>query len=161
MKSILFTGLFALASVLAVIPSSVAGPFEDGLAAYQRKDYAAALKFWRPLAEQGSATPQHNLGEMYRLGLGVPQSDRSAVKWYRKAAEQGMPDAQSSLGIMYGQGKGVRQDFVQAYMWLSLAEASGLKAARGNLEFCATHMTSKQITEAKRLAREWKAKHRR
>ena len=40
--------------------------FEMGFAAAQRGDYAAALLEWRPLAEQGDADAQYNLGLMYR-----------------------------------------------------------------------------------------------
>ena len=39
-----------------------------GLKAAQSGDYATALKEWKPLAEQGYANAQHNLGYMYRSG---------------------------------------------------------------------------------------------
>ncbi len=55
---------------------AVAGPFEDGVAAYKRGDYATALRLWRPLAEQGDADAQFNLGLMYANGEGVPQDYR-------------------------------------------------------------------------------------
>ncbi len=86
-----------------------AGVFEDGFAAIERGDYAAAYRLWKPLAEQGDADAQYNLGFMYGNGKGVPQDYREAVKWYRKAAEQGLAKAQSNLGFMYGNGKGVPQ----------------------------------------------------
>jgi TPR repeat protein len=44
---------------------AVAGPYEDGVAAYEKGDYATALRVWRPLAEQGNAMAQYNLGVMY------------------------------------------------------------------------------------------------
>ena len=37
---------------------AVAGPFEDGVAAYDRGDYATALRLWRPLAEEGNPDAQ-------------------------------------------------------------------------------------------------------
>ncbi len=74
--------------------------FDAGLAAYERGDYAAALKEWKPLAEQGYAAAQFNLGAMYDNGQGVPQDDAQAVQWYRLAAEQGMAEAQNNLGVM-------------------------------------------------------------
>ena len=46
--------------------------FQKGLTAYQSGDYATALREWTPLAKQGYATPQYNLGQMYRKGDGVP-----------------------------------------------------------------------------------------
>ena len=45
--------------------------FEDGVAAYQRGEYAAALNLLRPLAEQGDPGAQFKLGVMYRNGEGV------------------------------------------------------------------------------------------
>ncbi len=63
--------------------------FYEGLAAYKRGDYATALRAWRPLAEQGFAPVQYNLGLMYENGRGVPQDDAEARRWYWKAAEQG------------------------------------------------------------------------
>ena len=41
------------------------GGFDEGKEAYDRKDYATALREWRPLAEQGHAIAQHNLGLLY------------------------------------------------------------------------------------------------
>jgi len=38
---------------------------EEGIAAYKRGDNAAALKVFRPLAEQGDASAQSDLGVMY------------------------------------------------------------------------------------------------
>ena len=89
MKAVLRSGFIALAMMLAAACSENAGPYENGLAAYQRGDYATALKFWRPLAEQGVAQAQNNLGLMYANGQGVPQDYAEAVKWFRLAAEQG------------------------------------------------------------------------
>ena len=51
------------------------------LDAFDRADYQAALQEWRPLAEQGDADAQYNLGSMYHEGRGVAQSDTEAVKW--------------------------------------------------------------------------------
>jgi hypothetical protein len=47
--------VFALALTMTLVSAAVAGPFEDGLAAHDRGDYATALRLWRPLAEQGHA----------------------------------------------------------------------------------------------------------
>ncbi len=55
----------------------------EGLAAYERGDYATALRELRPLANQGDADAQHNLGLMYYKGQGVAQDQAVAVKWYR------------------------------------------------------------------------------
>ena len=83
---------------------------QKGLAAWNSGDYATALRELKPLAEQGDAYAQNNLGSMYEFGHGVPQDNKTAVKWYRLAAEQGHPVPQFNLGVMYREGRGVPQD---------------------------------------------------
>ena len=95
MKAILRTVFLAIAIMALAVPAS-AGPFEDGLAAYQRGDYSTALQLWQPLAEQGDAIAQSNLGVMYEFGLGVPQDYVQAHMWFDLAAEQGSKKAQKN-----------------------------------------------------------------
>ena len=49
--------------------------YQKGLDAYKSGDYATALREFRPLAEQGNAGAQNNLGVMYQngVGTGMPQ----------------------------------------------------------------------------------------
>ncbi|MGB6348120.1 MAG: tetratricopeptide repeat protein [Methyloceanibacter sp.] len=154
-------------AVLAVmsVGGAIAGPLEEAWAAYGRGDYATALRLWRPLAAQGNAFAQSNLGFMYDSGQGVPQDHGEAAKWYRLAAEQGNARAQSNLGSMYAGGDGVPRDYVQAHMWASLAAsrfpasaAEDRKQAAENRDRVASLMTQAQIAEAQKLAREWKPK---
>ena len=49
--------------VWAVGPAA-AGPLEDGVAASRNGDFATALRLLRPLADEGNATAQLNLGFM-------------------------------------------------------------------------------------------------
>ena len=107
--------------------------FQKGLDAYEAGDYATTLREWRPLAEQGDATTQYNLGLMYANGLGVAQDDREAVKWHRLAAEKGLAAAQVSLGVMYDDGRGVPQDHREAVKWYRMAAEKGLARAQYNL----------------------------
>ncbi len=129
-----------------------------GMEAYDKGDYATALKEWRPLADQGDAEAQSNLGVMYDNGRGVPQDDAQAVRWYRLAAEQGHADAQFNLGWMYHQGRGVPQDDVLGHMWVNLAAAQGIEPARKVRDKLVELMTPAQTDEARRLARKWKPK---
>ena len=86
--------------VLLLLPSTEgrSDDFNKGANAAKRGDYATAFRKWKPLAEQGDAVAQHNLGGMYRTGLGVPQNYETAVKWYRRAAEQGHAESEFNLG---------------------------------------------------------------
>ena len=90
---------------------------QAGIDAYNRGDYATALHEWRPLAKQGNANAQYNLGVLYDKGQGVPQNYWLARKWYEKAAAQGDAEAQFNLGFLYANGQGVPQDYGQARQW--------------------------------------------
>ena len=56
--------------MLSFAASGAAGPSEDADAAMKRQDYKTALRLIRPLAEQGDANAQYNLGVFYDNGLG-------------------------------------------------------------------------------------------
>ena len=117
MKRIL-TALFLSISLLTLSGvSASAQDLQKGIAAYNRGDYAAALKELRPLAERGDVAAQNILGEMYAEGEGVAQDYAEAVKWYRKAAEQGNSYAQRTLALSYRKGRGVRKDPAKAIEW--------------------------------------------
>ena len=178
-----------LFSLILGVPSYSAD-FNKGLTAAQSGDFATALKEWKPLAEEGNAVGQNNLGLMYHNGWGVPQDYKEAVYWYRLAveqgyaiaqynlglmyekgkgvpqddkeaarlyrlaAEQGYADAQGNLGVMYVFGKGVTKDFVYAHMWGNIALMNGDERGELVRDGVAEKMTSSQIEEAQRLARE-------
>ena len=122
MRDVFKAALVAFALSAAFAAPVAAGPLEDGVAAYERGDYAAAFRLMRPLAEQGDASAQFN------------------------------------LGIMYSEGKGVTHDHIQAHMWFNLAAARGEEKARENRDIVAKQMTTAQVVEAQRLAREWRPK---
>jgi len=74
MKNLLILPVLLL-TLLVGTPASSAD-FQKGFAAYNSGDYATALRKWTPLAEQGDAAAQFNLGILYRLGKGLPQDDK-------------------------------------------------------------------------------------
>ena len=90
------TGFLVAIISLGVGSAAVAGPFEDGLEAYYGGDYQTALRLLQPLADQGHAGAQHNLGYMHHFGNGVPENDAEAYKWYNLAAAQGHKDAKTN-----------------------------------------------------------------
>ena len=69
-----------------LIANAFSADFKKGFDAYEAGDYATALKEWQPLAEQGDAVAQNNLGHFYKNGLGVIQDYKEAVKWWSLAA---------------------------------------------------------------------------
>ena len=76
---------------------AVAGPWEDGMASYNRGDYMPAIRLFRPLAEQGNTKAQHLLGVMYHRGQGVARNSVRALAWFSVAAKRGDREAETSL----------------------------------------------------------------
>ena len=144
--------------LFALISHAIADSLSGAEDAYVSGDYEKAAMSYRPLAEQGDAEAQINLGMMYYRGQGVPQDYLEAATWYRLSAKQGNAFAQFDLGMMYENGQGVLQDNTQAYKWLTIADA---KTTDGELKkMAASHrhsiekqMTADQIAEAQELAR--------
>lgn len=122
------------------------------------QDHAKAAHWFRKAAEQGYASGQRWLGEMYAEGKGVPQDFQEAVHWYRKAAKQGDAHGQIRLGTMYAFGQGVPKDDVQAYAWFNLAAAAGKEVATKLRDILLERMTPKQVAEGQALSRDLAAK---
>ena len=101
--------------------------------AFKRGDYGMSLREWRPLAEQGVAEAQSKLGQMYKLGLGVPQDYAEAVVWYRKESDQGHVNAQHNVGCAFYTGKGVPRNHAEAARWFDKAADRGHFSAQFNL----------------------------
>ena len=112
---------------------TVGADFNKGLAAAQCGDFATALREWQPLAEQGHARAQYNLGWIYRNGKGVSQNYKTAMKWYSLAGGQGDVYAQNNLGVMYYNGEGVSKNYKTAMKWHTLAAEQGDASAQYNL----------------------------
>ncbi len=110
-----------------------AADFDAGVKAYDRGDYATALRIMRELANQGDTKAQYNLGVMYRMGQGVEQDYAVAARWYRKAADQGDAKAQYNLGLMSRRGEGVPQDYKEAVKLYRKAADQGNTDAQTNL----------------------------
>ena len=138
-----------------------------------------------PLAKNGDAEAQYNLGVMYDNGLGVLQDYKEAFHWYRLATEQGytegkikiynlakksipqalsilindaenrVTEAQNKLGEVYLEGKGLPQDYVLAHMWFNLAGSQINEDAIRNRNTLERKMSPSQIEKAQEMARNW------
>lgn len=135
------------------------------------RNYAEAAKWYLKVAEQGRSGVQCRIGTFYENGMGVRQDYAEAVKWYQEAAEGGQDRGMLFLGRMYEKGMGIPQDLVKAHMWYNLGGTivsnsrmnqewidMWVKEFREDRDRVASKMTPAQITEAQRLAREWKPK---
>lgn len=85
--------------------------------AYDRANYASALKIWLPKAQEGDAAAQLYVGEIFEKGLGAQADYQAAAQWYEKAANQGNFQAQLNLGHLYEKGLGVTQNQETAMRW--------------------------------------------
>jgi TPR repeat protein len=124
--------LFAAVLAISLVRAAHAG-LDEGIAAYRRGDYQAALRELRPLAEEGVPEAQSVLGVMFADGLGVAENPPEALKWFRRASEQGLADAQLNLGSMYFLGRQVPEDHVEAVKWYRRAAEQGHPQAQFNL----------------------------
>jgi len=144
-----------------------------GLRWYEYGNYDIALKYWKPLAEDGDCDAGYGLGLLYFRGAGVRKSYKEASNVWFKSANQGQGQSQLALGIMYShesipyspincrRGCGVGKDLVKAYKWFGLASKMGSSAEQNRadelLEKIRVKMTPKQISTADDLIKEWEA----
>ena len=166
MKLRIKLAFMALALSAGLCSLAAAKPLEEGMDAYLRGDYAAALKLLAPLAREGDPAAQSSIAFMYQNGLGVPQDQNQAATWFHEAAEHGYAPAMVNLGAMYDAGIGVPQDNVEAHKWYSLAiaklagptDATARDVAAANRKGLAARMTESELADAQQAATEWKPK---
>lgn len=113
--------LLTFSVALALAASPAAAGIKEGVDAWQRGDYAAAVEQWRQPAIAGDADAQFNLGQAYRLGRGAEVDLGLAEGWYGKAARQGHAQAAANYGLVLFQN-GNR---TAAMPWLAKAAERG------------------------------------
>jgi uncharacterized protein len=118
------------------------------------RDTSKAIYWYEKAGEQGYVQSQVNLALKYTRGSGIPKDHRKAVYWWEKAAENGFTPAQAVLGGYYMDGTVIRKNLVKAHMWFSIAASSGFAKVTGSLSAVEKQLTSAQIADAQKLARE-------
>ena len=83
----------ALLATLPGAPVAAGQTFDEAVAAYERRDYATAMRGFRVHAEQGYASAQYNLGFMYAAGEGVLKDSVLAHMWSNIAGANGNANA--------------------------------------------------------------------
>jgi TPR repeat protein len=126
---------------------------KKGFDAFEKKDYAMALKELKPLARDGNVRAQALLGHMFDYGLGTEADFKEAFKWYKLSAEQGNAKAQSGLGWLYSKGLGVSQDFDAALKWFKLSAAQG--EAKGQYALGYMYSEGKGVAQSDTEAVNW------
>lgn len=120
--------------------------------AFDRANYATALKIWLPMAQQGDPEAQTFVGEIYEKGLGLVPDYQAAATWYQAAVDQGYSRAAINLGHLYEKGLGVIKDSARAFNLYRIA--SGLKEDKLNYSsaIAAAHESEAEIQRLKDLA---------
>lgn len=113
--------------------AAIATTYEEGDAAFQKKDYTTAMQHWHVLAAAGHVRAQLGLARLYYGGLGVPLDYELAFQWCSKAADQNDANAQYILGAMYRDGKGVERDGSKAIGLFLKASSQGIPGAQYNI----------------------------
>jgi hypothetical protein len=152
--------MIKLLAIVAVFVGLGLGPvhpahagFDEGLAAAQRGDFAAALREWKPLAEKGHAGALFNLGLMYANGRGVARNAEWAVSLFRQAAELNHAYAQMNLAVAYKTGKGVKQDYAESVKWFRKVAEKGHLGAQFNLGIA--YLKGRGVKRDPALAAKW------
>ena len=112
---------------------SVAGTYDEGVAAFNAGHDNQAFQLVKPLADDGDAKAQNFVGFLYSIGIGDDPSAKSAAKYYKLAAEQGNQNAQENLARQYFSGQGVEKSEELAIKWYEKAAFQGSKTAEKEL----------------------------
>jgi clan AA aspartic protease (TIGR02281 family) len=114
-------------------------------------DRAAEIERLKPVAENGQAAAQYQLGLLYADGKDLPE----AAHYYKLAAEQDHHEAQARLALLNCNGTGVPKNAEECVRLLKLAAEAGVTLAEVNL--AARYLTGDGVStnhhEAVRLAR--------
>ena len=116
-----FTGAIAAAMLaLSAVPAG-AQSVKDGVDAWQRGDYDAAVRAWRPLALAGSGDAAFDLAQAYKLGRGVSPDLQQAKTYYGQAARVGHVQGAANYGLLLFQDG----DRKNALPWIIKASDAG------------------------------------
>ena len=125
MRPLVFTGLLLVGTVAGCATGSSPDALISGQTAYERGDYALAMKNLSVAADEGHAAAHTLIGHLYRDGLGVAQDGPEAARHYWRGAELGHCAAQLTLARMYHTGSKLGRDKALAERWYREAARRG------------------------------------
>ncbi len=126
MKNKLLTIHFLFVTFVSFANNAASDDLEDAVTAMRVGDFAKAYCVMLPLANDGHADAQYNIGWMYLNGYGLRVNDQQALQWWNKASGQGHTDASFSIGMLYSLGEGkVPKDSKKAIEYYLLAAREG------------------------------------
>jgi TPR repeat protein/DNA-directed RNA polymerase subunit RPC12/RpoP len=87
----------------------------------EKRDYAAAIRWYNKAAEQGYTPAEYELGEIYMFEYDFMDTQKG-LEFYQKAADKNYAPAQSSLGAVYEIGyNNIPQNYKKAIEWYQKA----------------------------------------
>ena len=107
--------------------------FREGVAAYDKGDFAAAFKIWLPLAQQADLAAMRNVALLLREGKGTTRDPVRALWFYEEAGAKGFALAQVNAAFMHLEGDGVPKNLEAAAFWFHAGARAGSPIAQYNL----------------------------
>ncbi len=93
-------GILAFSAIGLLLSSPASADVKEGVDAWTRGDYTAAVSQWKGPADSGDADAQFNLAQAYKLGRGVKQDLAKAEELFGKAADHGHMQASDNFGLL-------------------------------------------------------------
>ena len=106
---------------------------ESGIAAFETKNFAHAIKLLSPIAEEGNADAMYRMAIMLQNGLGCVADENKAFRYMGDAATKGLPLAQHAYGFMFFEGECTEKDIDQSIEWFTKAAEQGLAGSATTL----------------------------
>jgi hypothetical protein len=114
-------GAMICTAALVIAAGPAHADVKDGVDAWARGDYAAAVAQWQGPAAQGDPDAMFNMGQAYKLGRGVPRDQARAESYFAQAAQKGHVRAADNYGLLLFQS-GRQAD---AMPWLTASADRG------------------------------------
>ena len=124
------------------------------------EEFDAAFNQVKLAADKGSEKAQTILAMAYLDGKLVSRSCDKGTRLLKYLASIGNLTAQHNLGGLYLQGNCLPINYLNAYMWRSLhAAATGSESNRSFLKLIEQRMSTNQVAEAQKLAKDCQARN--
>ncbi|MCC6919216.1 MAG: sel1 repeat family protein [Alphaproteobacteria bacterium] len=113
------------------VPVEATGSAAHAYEAFLNGRYEEAIAIWLPLANDGDASAQFNIGVMYANGLGVDRDMSVAMSWWGNAARQLHVRAAHNLALAMlagepiSHGERTKPDFTAILRYLKIGADAG------------------------------------
>lgn len=132
---------------------------DEGLKAFDNKNFSKALTELKPFADQGNCLAQFAVGFCYKYGEAI-KNDSLALHWLEMAAEKKQVNAMWSLAAAYFTAGG-KDGLIKAYLWGMLArEYDPRQQATTTITLLKMYMKPDELEKANELVELYKKRWR-